>query len=136
MRDTITHYKLSLTAYVLMQSHIHLLIGFPRIEEMSTVMKSLKRLSTRRLIPLIDTGLAAQFNYAGSFLLWQPRFDDVIIWSEQQFRRKIEYIHNNPVKAGLVRTATDYIYSSAGDWLSDKKGTWTVDKKRNWLKDN
>ena len=136
LQETLSHYKVSLTAYILMPSHIHLLLGFQKIEEMSLVMKTFKRMSTRRLKPLVSAKLAAKFNYGGSLRLWQPRFDDVIIWSEEQFRIKIDYIHNNPVKAGLVQTATDYAYSSAADWLSDDKGLMQVDKEWRWLKDN
>ena len=127
---------MSLVAYVLMPSHIHMLLGFPKIEKMTDFMKSFKRMSTRRLKPLISDDLATNFNYGGSFRLWQPRFDDVIIWSEEQFKIKMEYIHNNPVKAGLVQAAVDYVWSSAGDWLSVKSGYLAVDKNWSWQKDN
>ena len=99
-------------------------------------MQNFKRMSSRRLKPLIPSEYAKDLDYAGTFRLWQPRYDDVIIWSAKQFKIKIEYIHNNPVKAGLVKTATDYIYSSARDWLSDEKGILLVDKEWTWLKEN
>jgi len=35
--------------------------------------------------------------------------------------QKIEYIHNNPVRAGLVRKPEDYRYNSAYDFVSDAK---------------
>ena len=79
LNDTLTHFKVSLIAYALMPTHIHLLLGFPKIEEMSDVMKSFKRLSTRRIQPLIDKKLADGFNFGTSFRMRQPRFDDVII---------------------------------------------------------
>ena len=91
-------------------------------------MKSFKRMSTRRLIPLIDRGLALKINYAGSFRLWKPRFDDVIVYSEEQLKIKMDYIHHNPVKAGLVKTAADYNFSSAVDWLLGKEGYLAMDK--------
>lgn len=136
LQETLKHYRVSLTAYVLMPHHIHLLLGFQKIEEMSLVMQHFKRMSSRRLKPLIPSDYAKELDYAGQFRLWQPRFDDVIIWSEKQFKIKIEYIHNNPVKAGLAKTATDYFYSSARDWLSDQKGILPVDRKWTWLKEN
>ena len=136
LKETLIHYRISLTAYVLMPHHIHLLLGFKKIEEVSLVMQNFKRMSSRRLKPLIPSEYAKDLDYAGTFRLWQPRYDDVIIWSAKQFKIKIEYIHNNPVKAGLVKTATDYIYSSARDWLSDEKGILLVDKEWTWLKEN
>jgi putative transposase len=57
-----------------------------------------------------------------------PRFDDVIIYGRKQFRVKLNYIHGNPVKAGLVANAIDYKYSSAKDWLTDQKGPIDIDK--------
>jgi len=65
--------------------------------------------------------------------LWKPRFDDLIVTSERQLKIKMEYIHNNPVKAGLVEQAEDWTYSSAVDWLTDRSGLITIDKEYNWL---
>jgi len=42
---------------------------------------------------------------------------------------KLEYLHNNSVKAGLVETAGDWKFSSASDWLEDKSGLLPIDKK-------
>lgn len=62
-------------------------------------------------------------------------FDDLVISSEKQFRIKLEYIHNNPVKAGLVTTAVDYPYSSAGNRVGEGKGLVEIDKDFGWLKE-
>jgi hypothetical protein len=42
------------------------------------------------------------------------------IFSEQKFMEKVNYIHQNPVKAGLVERAVDYRWSSAPnmEWVS------------------
>ncbi len=45
------------------------------------------------------------------------RFDDRIIGSRHMLRTVIEYIHNNPVKAGIVERAADHKYSSARNYL-------------------
>ena len=45
---------------------------------------------------------------------WQHRFDDVYITSEDVFAVKLDYIHYNPVKAGLVAKPEDWRYSSSG----------------------
>ncbi len=136
LRETVNYHNLSLVAYVLMPSHIHLLLGFQSIEIMSKVMQNFKLLSAHRLKPLVPSEFGNELYIGDNFRMWQPRFDDVIIYSEKQFKIKIEYIHNNPVKAGLVKSATDYIYSSAGDWLLDKEGPLPVDKDWSWLKEN
>jgi putative transposase len=67
--------------------------------------------------------------------LWKPRFDDLVVWSGKQFKIKTEYIHNNPVKAGLVRDATEYEYSSARYWLLGEPGPIPIDKEWKWTKE-
>lgn len=136
LRETVNYHNLSLVAYVLMPSHLHLLLGFKNIEIMSKVMQNFKLLSAHRLKPLIPSELSHELYIGDNFRMWQPRFDDVIIYSEKQFKIKIEYIHSNPVKAGLVKSATDYEYSSARDWLTGKKGLLPVEKDWSWLKEN
>ncbi len=103
---------------------------------MSKVMQNFKLLSSHRLKPLIPSEFSNELYVGENFRMWQPRFDDVIIYSEKQFRIKIEYIHNNPVKAGLVPAAKDYEYSSARDWLTNEKGLVPLDKNWSWLKEN
>ena len=46
------------------------------------------------------------------YRLWQPGFYDFNIYSEEKFLEKLEYIHNNPVKAGLVLSPENYEWSS------------------------
>lgn len=48
------------------------------------------------------------------FKVWQDRFDDVVLFTRKVLEIKLEYIHQNPVKAGLVDYPTDYLHSSAG----------------------
>jgi putative transposase len=48
------------------------------------------------------------------FKVWQDRFDDLALYSRKILEIKLEYIHHNPVKAGLVDYPTKYIHSSAG----------------------
>ncbi len=49
------------------------------------------------------------------FKLWADRFDDVAIYSEEVYLTKLDYMRNNPVKAGLVERPEDYKYSSFYD---------------------
>jgi putative transposase len=39
-----------------------------------------------------------------------------VIRDEKDFFEHADYIHSNPVKAGLVTAATDYPWSSAAFW--------------------
>ena len=48
------------------------------------------------------------------FKVWQDRFDDVVLYTRKVLEVKLEYIHQNPVKARLVDYPTKYLHSSAG----------------------
>jgi hypothetical protein len=48
--------------------------------------------------------------------LWQGRFFDRALRTVREYNEKIEYIHLNPVKAGLVRRAQDWRWSSVNEY--------------------
>ena len=92
-----------LLAYVIMSNHIHILVfcrnGGP---ELSKLVVSIKGLVRKDIV--------------GDDCLWEREFDDLVISSEKKLINTISYIHNNPVNAGLVKTSTDYSFSSARLW--------------------
>ncbi len=55
------------------------------------------------------------------------RFDDEVIRNEKMFWAKLRYIHNNPVKAGLVIKPEDYKYSSARNYVNKDNSIIEVD---------
>ncbi|MCH7879405.1 MAG: transposase [candidate division Zixibacteria bacterium] len=133
LREVLSRHQVSLAAYVLMPSHFHALMGFKEITQLPRMMQTFKSLSTRRLRPILSDELRKVFEEDGAFRLWKPRFDDLVIWSDKQFKIKINYIHNNPVKAGLVGRSTEYIMSSSGDWILGEQGLISIDKNWSWL---
>ena len=52
--------------------------------------------------------------------VWQDGNDAKEIHSTAFLDEKMNYIHNNPVKAELVVNPEDYLYSSARDYAGDK----------------
>jgi putative transposase len=52
--------------------------------------------------------------------IWQPRYYGFNIWSRQKVEEKLEYMHLNPVRAGLVERAEEYRWSSALWYLEGK----------------
>jgi len=132
--ETTRHFGIALIGYVLMPSHLHSLFGLPQIELLSKFVQGFKSLASRKVKEL-EVGRSKEKLYGeGGFRLWRPRFDDLIITSEKQFKIKLEYIHNNPVKGGLVNEPNEWLYSSAGDWLGESKGVLKVDKYFEWVK--
>ena len=99
------HYELS--AYVIMSNHVHMLIS-PRIAP-DRLLQSLKG-STAREANRVLGRIGESF--------WQKESYDHWVRSPDEFQRIRAYIENNPVKAGLVRNAGEYRWSSAGVEMS------------------
>jgi putative transposase len=139
LRESIDYFAISVVGYVVMPSHFHGLLGFPEVERMSHFMQSFKSLSSKRIKEaIIDSRVVLPKETisimwrGGEFRLWRPRFDDLIITSEDQFRTKLQYIYNNPLKAGLVDKPEKWQFSSAKNWLTDSEGLLPVDKSFVW----
>jgi REP element-mobilizing transposase RayT len=110
-------------AYVIMPNHMHLLTDQPNTS--ADVLRYVKGITARRVIDYLK-----QKNYQSSlaklqhvewkrehrYSLWQQEKNVLSIFSEAIFMQKVNYIHQNPVRAGLVERATDYRWSSARSW--------------------
>lgn len=131
--QTTQYFDVALVGYVLMPTHMHLLLGFRRIELLSKFMQSFKILSSKAVKEILPDSFRGRLNANGKFRMWKPRFDDLIIYSEEQFRVKLNYIHDNPVRAHLVDSPTEWPYTSASDWIKNKPGVLPIDKGFEWL---
>jgi putative transposase len=100
-------------AYVLMPSHLHLIISIPEKRSISNFMRDFKRRTVTEYYKLYNMARAR---------LWENRFDDVGLFSYKVFFAKLNYIHQNPVKAGLADKPEDWPYSSARFYMFDEKG--------------
>lgn len=128
LEETLKFYNIPIISYVLMPSHLHMMIYLVEYAQLSKFMQSFKSLSSRKIKEVVTEDIKNKFIFDSKFKLWMPRFDDLIIYSEEQIRRKIEYIHNNPVRGMLVGKAEDFEFSSAKDWLTGNNGLIKIDK--------
>lgn len=101
-------FKFYLLAYALMPNHVHLIIVPNEASSLGRIMQSIKG----RFARLWNK----QSGSEGS--LWQARYYESAVRTEAQLRRWIEYIDQNPVKAGLAVTPEEYPYCSAGGKLA------------------
>jgi REP element-mobilizing transposase RayT len=95
------HYLLH--AFVVMPNHVHLL-ATPAIA-LPQLTKSLKGITAKRANAML--GLTGN-----SF--WQEESYDHLVRHDREFEKIRNYIEENPVRAGLVREAGEYRWSSAG----------------------
>jgi putative transposase len=131
-------YKFLLLGYVIMPEHVHfLLYTFPNLGKISDIMRDWKwstafdikrqyRQDGRNDL-LGQSQLNARRTGRLGSQIWMPRFDDVLIYTKEQYEIKLNYIHNNPVKRTLVQRPEDWKYSSATNYLLGDHSTIKVD---------
>lgn len=103
-------------AYCLIDNHVHLLMK----EEKDTIQRSLKR---------IGVSYAYFFNkkYDRVGHVFQDRFRSENVEDDRYLLAAARYIHNNPVKDGLVKNIVDYPWSSYHEYLNPVKNPKRVD---------
>jgi putative transposase len=94
-----------LFGYVIMPDHLHLLLS-PNSHDLPMLMRNIKSLS----------GFRVRKTRGCSGPLWQARYFDNIIRQVKNFWEKLEYIHRNPVEAGLASDAGGWRWSSHWAW--------------------
>jgi len=89
--------------FVVMRNHVHVLLTVPA------------RMTIEKAIQLIKGKFSfrAKKDLGFEWEIWQKGFSDVRITSRESYVRHVEYIYENPVKAGYVRSAGEYPYCSA-----------------------
>jgi putative transposase len=98
LEETRRKYLFQVIGYVVMPTHIHLLVSEPQNALLSTAMQVLKQRFSR--IRVIEEDV------------WEPRYYDFNVFSPRKLAEKLDYIHMNPVTAGLVNAPADWSWSS------------------------
>ena len=100
--------------FVLMPEHVHALLWFPESGLLSECLKQWKRMSSVGIQKLLQTTLVA---YTAELPkrepVWQPRYYDFNVYSPRKLEEKLRYMHENPVRRGLVEKAIQWRWSSA-----------------------
>jgi len=130
-------YSLKIFAYVIMPSHIHLIIWIPANVSVSNVMRDFKKFASVQirdhLTECKSDFLTILKKYGRKyerqhFKLWKPRSDKVALTTEKVYNIKLNYIHDNPVRAGLCLKQEDYLYSSARNYLLYDDSVFAIDR--------
>ena len=112
-----------LFAYVVMPDHFHILTDSPR--KPAVFLQFIKGIVSRRVLGYLrETGYESslkklehhEWRRNHRYSLWQHDSDVFSVTSESVFMEKVNHIHQNPVRAGLVERAEDYRWSSARYW--------------------
>jgi REP-associated tyrosine transposase len=126
-------YGFLLVGYVVMPEHVHLLIGEPEEGTPSTVLQMLKQRVSRKMRKnkrrVSKAPLRLLFSQEGDELprFWQPRFYDFNVYSAKKKREKLEYMHGNPVKRGVVKNPGAWMWSSSLFYEKGEAGLVPID---------
>lgn len=116
---TVANYKMKLEmsvyAWCLMNNHVHLLLKEGN-EDLSITMKR------------IGVSFVAYYNwkYKTTGHLFQDRFRSENVETDGYLMRLIRYIHQNPVKAGIVKDAIDWRWSSCHKYYGKESYPWEL----------
>ena len=126
---------LEIYGWCIMSNHAHLIIS-AKENNVSSVLGDFKKHTSKQIIRAIKENpgksrrewMLKIFKDAGeqnsrndSYQFWIQDNQPKVIYTEAFAAQKLEYIHNNPVDAGIVEKAEEYIYSSARDYYYGKQ---------------
>jgi len=116
LEQTRQRYRFVVVGYVVMPEHFHLLIAEPEVGSPSTVMQVLKQRTAQALLPKRKRRDPRQRDLFedehGHRAFWQARFYDFNVWTDRKRVEKLRYMHQNPVKRGLVKSPEQWRWSS------------------------
>ena len=121
---------LKLYVWCLMTNHIHLVCSVEPPLRMSDFIRDYKKFTAKSVLDDIQhlpesrrDWMLYRFEYAGKFdkrienyRFWQDKSHPVELTTTDMIHQRINYIHENPVRTGIVDKAEDYLYSSARNY--------------------
>lgn len=121
-------------SWCIMSNHVHLVIS-ARHNDTSDILRDFKKFTSKTIIKTINDHpgesrkewMLELFRQAGetnsrnsAYQFWRQDNQPKELFSTGFTNQKLEYIHNNPVEAGIVEKAEEYMYSSARDYYEGK----------------
>jgi len=120
--------------WVVMSNHIHLIIKAKEGYELSPIIRDFKKFTAKKIIKEFNIvgesrrkWILSKLEFAGKRLkriskykFWKDDNHAILLYNNRIIEQKLNYIHNNPVKAMLVESPEHYIFSSAKDYCGDK----------------
>ena len=127
--------NLKIFSFVIMDNHFHLIA---MNENLSRIISDFKKFTAKEILENLKKDnkewILHQFEFykkkhkiESNFQVWQEGFHPIQISSQEIFNQKVEYIHHNPVRRGLIENPEDWKYSSAGYYLKNKEGVIDID---------
>jgi putative transposase len=128
---------LVLHAWCIMTNHVHLLAS-AKDGNLSGILRDFKKFTSKQILAAIQANeqesrkdwMLHIFQKAGEangrntmYQFWRQDNQPKECFSPAFTAQKIDYIHNNPVEAGLVEKPEDYLYSSAKAYVTNEESS-------------
>lgn len=132
--DSLTYCRqqkgLEVYGYVVMSNHVHLMVRASN-ENLSDVLRDFKKFTASQILKQIANSevesrsdwMLKRFEFAAqrhvrnsAYQFWTHENHAVEIISNKFIDQKLNYIHQNPVRAGWVEEPEEYLYSSARNY--------------------
>lgn len=138
LKYCITHKGLHLHGYVIMPTHAHYMMSTDNGKCLSDIMRDFNTHTSRKISALLlaerKSSMVRTFREAAMsderenrFKVWQRGFHPIAIESDWFYEEKLNYIHNNPVRAGLVELPEQWEYSSARNYILGDHSTIDIE---------
>lgn len=130
--------KVQVFGFVIMNNHIHIIWRIANNYQLSEIQHSFMKFTAQMILKDLRNNhqdILSLF-YVGAkdrkYQIWERNPLSIEIHSNEVMFQKLNYIHNNPVKANLCATPEIYTYSSASLY-SNNETVWTFLEK--WIVD-
>jgi putative transposase len=114
LSECLEKHRASCLGFVIMPDHVHAILTMVPEVTISTFLLAWKKTASHRIKEFYAQNLTHYRETCPTDCpVWQARFYDFNLGTTAKFEEKLDYIHNNPVIAGLSENAVDWKWSSA-----------------------
>ncbi len=130
-----------LHAWVIMTNHVHLIISSDS-NKLENIVRDLKKYTSKQIIKSIQENSSESrkewmlnlFGFAGKnnnnnkeYQFWKQDYHPIELNSAERIKQRLDYLHENPVRSGLVWEPWHYRYSSAIDYYTNEHGLLKIE---------
>lgn len=132
---------LTLHAWIIMTNHVHLIIS-SHTNKIENIVRDMKKYTSKQIIEAIQENptesrkewMINLFKSAGKsnsnnkdYQFWKQDYHPIELNTAEKVKQRIDYLHENPVRSGLVWEPWHYKYSSAIDYYTNEHGLLKVE---------
>jgi putative transposase len=130
-----------LHAWVIMTNHVHLIIS-SNSNKIEYIVRDLKKYTSKQIIKAIQENNSESrkewmlniFSYTGKnnnnnkeFQFWKQDYHPIELNTAEKIKQRLDYLHENPVRSGLVWDPWHYKYSSAINYYTNEHGLLKIE---------